>query len=172
MIDPRNGRNFEYKGEDPNSGTPTRPFDIPYTHGLKIGYKWFDAENKEPLFPFGFGMSYTAFAYSGLKVTPGKMPRLTFQVKNTGGRAGTEIAQVYVALPASTGEPPKRLVAWDRVELKAGEIKTVTLTIDLFLLSIFSVEKDGWEFVPGEYKFLVGASSRDLPLSATVVLSN
>ena len=95
-----------------------------------------------------------------------------FQVKNTGGRAGTEIAQVYVTLPASTGEPPRRLVAWDRVELKPGEIKTVTLAVDPFLLSIFNVEKDGWEFVPGEYKFWVGASSRDLPLSATVVLSN
>jgi beta-glucosidase len=147
-----------------------RPFDISYTQGLRFGYKWFDAENKEPLFPFGFGLSYTTFAYSGLKATSGKEPKLTFQVKNTGRRAGAEIAQVYVTLPASTGEPPKRLVAWDRVELKAGETKTVTLAIDPFLLSIFSVEKDGWEFVSGEYKFWVGASSRNLPLSEVVKL--
>ncbi len=148
------------------------PFDINYTEGLKVGYKWYDAENKQPLFPFGFGLSYTTFTFTGLKVTPGKAPEVSFQLKNTGRRAGAEVAQVYVTLPASTGEPPKRLVSWERVLLAPGETKSVHLTIDPFRLSIFNVEKDAWEIVPGEYKFWVGASSRNLPLSQTVRVSN
>jgi beta-glucosidase len=148
------------------------PFDIPYTEGLKVGYKWYDAENKEPLFAFGHGLSYTTFAYSGLKTTPGKEPRVSFQVKNTGKRAGMEVAQVYVTLPAGTGEPPRRLVAWDKIQLAPGESKTVSLTIDPFHLSIFNVDKDAWEVVPGDYKVWVGASSRNLPLSETVKISN
>jgi beta-glucosidase len=148
------------------------PFDIPYTEGLKVGYKWYDAENKEPLFAFGYGLSYTTFAYSGLKTTPGKEPKVTFQVKNTGKRAGMEVAQVYVTLPASTGEPPRRLVAWDKIQLAPGESKTVSLTIDPFHLSIFNVDKDAWDVVPGDYKVWVGASSRNLPLSETVKIGN
>ena len=144
---------------------PLPPFDLIYTEGLKVGYKWFDAERKEPLFPFGHGLSYTTFAYAGLKATP---QSVTFTVKNTGKRAGTETAQVYAGLPAAAGEPPKRLVGWDKVELQPGESKTVTVALDPLHLSIFNVEKDAWELLPGDYKVQVGASSRDLPLSANV----
>jgi beta-glucosidase len=145
----------------------TRRFDIDYSEGLKVGYKWYDAEGKEPLFPFGFGLSYTSYAYSDLQVTPRQPVRVSFKVQNTGARAGAEIAQVYVGLPASAGEPPKRLVAWDKVDLAAGETKTVSLTLDSHYLSIFNPDKDAWELVPGDYKVLVGASSRDLPLTGT-----
>jgi beta-glucosidase len=145
------------------------PFDIPYTEGLKVGYKWFEAENKQPLFPFGFGLSYTAYAYSALKVSvSGRDVTVTFSVKNTGKRAGAEVAQVYASLPPSTGEPPKRLVAWERVELAAGESKTVTLRLDPQFLSIFNVDKDAWELVPGDYKLLVGGSSQSTPLTQIV----
>jgi beta-glucosidase len=89
-------------------------------------------------------------------------------VRNTGKRAGVEIAQVYVGLPASTNEPPKRLVAWDRVQLAPGETKTVSLAIDPFHLSIFNVGKDGWEVVSGEYHVYVGGSSRNTPLTEAV----
>jgi beta-glucosidase len=126
------------------------PFDITYNEGLKVGYKWYDAENKEPLFAFGHGLSYTTFAYSGLKTTPCKEPRVVFQLKNTGKRAGTEIAQVYVTLPSGAGEPPRRLVAWDKIRLAPGESKTVSLTIDPFHLSVFHVDKDAWQVVPGD----------------------
>jgi len=146
-----------------------QPFDINYTEGLKVGYKWFDAENKQPLFPFGFGLSYTTYSYSGLKTSAsGKDVKVSFTVRNTGKRAGAEIAQVYVGLPASTNEPPKRLVAWDRVQLAPGETKTVSLTIDPLHLSIFNVGKDGWEVVPGEYRVYVGGSSRNTPLTEAV----
>ena len=148
------------------------PFDIPYTEGLKVGYKWFDAENKEPLFAFGYGLSYTTYAYSGLKATPsGDGLTVTFTVKNTGKRAGAEVAQVYVSLPASTGEPPKRLVGWDKVALAAGESKTVSLKVEPLFLSIFNEAKDNWQVVGGDYKVLVGSSSRTLPLTETVKLA-
>jgi beta-glucosidase len=147
------------------------PFDITYDEGLKVGYKWYDAEDKEPLFPFGFGLSYTNFEYSGLEAKPGRPMDVTFTVKNTGARAGTEIAQVYATLPKSTNEPPKRLVGWTRVELAPGESKTVTVSVEPLFLSIFNVTKDGWELVPGEYKVWVGGSSRDLPLNTNVQLA-
>ncbi len=141
------------------------PFDIDYTEGLKVGYKWFDAEDKVPLFPFGHGLSYTTFAYSGLKAD---LDKVSFTVRNTGKRAGAEIAQVYVGLPAAAKEPPKRLVAWEKVELKPGESKTVTLAIEPKFLSIFDEQKNDWSLLPGEYKFLAGGSSRSTPLTATV----
>jgi beta-glucosidase len=141
------------------------PFDIDYSEGLKVGYKWFDAENKEPLFAFGHGLSYTTFAYSGLKAG---IDTVTFTVRNTGKRAGAEIAQVYAGLPAAANEPPKRLVAWERIPLAAGESKTVTLAIDPKFLSIFNEEKDAWELMAGEYRFFVGGSSRFTPLAATI----
>lgn len=147
------------------------PFDMPYKEGLKVGYKWFDAENKTPLFAFGHGLSYTTFAYSALKTAPGKETTVTFTVRNTGARAGIEIAQVYATLPASTNEPPKRLVAFEPVELKAGESKTVTLTVPALHISIFNESRDGWQVAPGDYKFWVGGSSRNLPLSESVKIS-
>ena len=88
-------------------------------------------------------------------------------LRNAGKRAGAEIAQVYAGLPAAAQEPPKRLVAWDKVELAPGESKTVTLKIDPKFLSIFNEQKDDWDFLPGEYRFFVGGSSRDTPLTAS-----
>ena len=155
-------------GEAPagrGGGRGPAAFDIDYIEGLKVGYKRFDAENIEPLFPFGYGLSYTTYAYSGLKAG---MDSVTFTVRNTGKRAGAEIAQVYAGLPAAAQEPPKRLVAWQKVALAAGESKTVTLKLDPKFLSIFNEQKDGWELLPGQYKFFVGGSSRSLPLTATV----
>jgi beta-glucosidase len=148
-------------------GSPSAS-EINYTEGLKVGYKWFDAEGKEPLFPFGFGLSYTTYTYSGLEITPGKEVQVSCKVTNRGERAGEEIVQVYVSLPASAGEPPKRLVAWDKIQLAPGETKAVTLPLDPHYLSIFNVDKDGWALVPGEYKVYVGGSSRDTPLTGTV----
>jgi beta-glucosidase len=149
-------------------GPPPDPFDIRYAEGLKVGYKWFDAEGKEPLFPFGFGLSFTTFSYSDLKIAVGKSMQVSFKVTNAGKRAGAEIVQVYASLPAAAAEPPKRLVAWDKVELLPAETKAVTLTIDPSRLSIFNAERDRWELVPGEYAILVGGSSRSTPLHETV----
>ncbi len=145
-------------------------FEVQYNEGLRVGYKWYDAENKKPLFPFGYGLSYTTFAYSDLKVKPGKETSVAFTVKNTGGRAGEEIAQVYAALPPTAGEPPKRLVAWSKVHLDAGESKQVSLTIDPLYLSIYDENGSAWKLVPGSYTFMAGTSSHDLPLQQKVTL--
>jgi len=142
-----------------------RKFDLDYSEGLKVGYKWYDAEGKNPLFPFGFGLSYTTWAYSDLKVAPGPAPAVTFTVKNTGKRAGAEIAQVYVRLPEAAGEPFQRLVSWEKVRLAPGEAKTITLALAPLYLSIFDADTDAWKLEPGDYTVRVGGSSRDLPLS-------
>jgi beta-glucosidase len=146
-------------------------FSVTYDEGLKVGYKWYDAENKPVLFPFGFGLSYTAYSYSGLTVTPGPQTAVTFTVKNTGSRAGVEIAQVYAALPPIANEPPKRLVGWSRVSLAAGESKQVTVSIDPKYLSVFDESADKWKLTPGSYTFKVGGSSQDLPLTQTIALN-
>jgi beta-glucosidase len=145
-------------------------YTVHYDEGVKVGYKWYDAENKPVLFPFGYGLSYTTYSYSGLKVTPGTETTVTFTVKNSGSRAGTEIAQVYAALPASAGEPPKRLVGWSRVKLNPGESREVSVAVDPKYLSIFDEAADGWKLVPGSYSFMVGGSSQALPLSGKVTL--
>jgi beta-glucosidase len=145
-------------------------FQITYDEGVKVGYKWYDAEKKPVLFPFGYGLSYTTYSYSNLKVTPGKNPRVTFTVTNTGDRAGAEVAEVYASLPPGAAEPPKRLVGWSKVKLKAGESKDVVVEVDPKYLSIFNVEQNGWQLIPGDYGFMVGGSSQDLPLKESVNL--
>jgi beta-glucosidase len=145
-------------------------FQTTYDEGLKVGYKWYDAERKQVLFSFGFGLSYTTYQYSDLKVTPGKSVHLSFKVTNTGSRAGSEIAEVYAALPESAAEPPKRLVGWSKVGLDAGESKEVTVEVDPEYLSIFNVERDAWQLIPGDYTLMVGGSSQSLPLKQSVNL--
>jgi beta-glucosidase len=160
----------------PASATPEQeaaglpPFQVSYDEGIKVGYKWYDAEKKPVLFPFGYGLSYTSYKYAGLQVTTEKAVKVTFTLANTGARSGAEIAEVYASLPASAQEPPKRLVGWSKVKLNAGEKKTVTVEIDPKYLSIFDEQKDGWTLVPGDYTLLVGGSSHDLPLKAVVSL--
>jgi len=145
-------------------------FQVTYDEGVKVGYKWYDAENKPVLFPFGYGLSYTTYSYSNLKVTPGRNPRISFTVTNTGNRAGAEVAEVYASLPTAAAEPPKRLVGFSKVKLNGGESKEVTVEVDPKYLSIFNVEQNGWQLIPGEYGFMVGGSSQDLPLKETVSL--
>ena len=152
------------------SGEAKPTFAVTYDEGLKVGYKWYDAENKPVLFPFGFGLSYTTYSYSGLKVNPGKETIVTFTVKNTGPRPGDEIAQVYAALPDSAGEPPKRLVGWSKVHLNPGEIREVTVKVPAEYLSIYGENPDAWKLVPGSYTFMAGPSSKDLPLNSKVEL--
>jgi len=145
-------------------------FQVTYDEGVKVGYKWYDAENKPVLFPFGFGLSYTTYSYSNLKVTPGKNPRVSFTITNTGSRVGAEIAEVYASLPAAAAEPPKRLVGFSKLKLNGGESKEVTVDVDPKFLSIFNVEQHGWQLLPGDYTFRVGGSSQDLPLKESVSL--
>jgi len=142
-------------------------YTVHYDEGLKVGYKWYEAEHKEPLFPFGFGLSYTTYAYSKLK-TDNAHRTVSFDVKNIGKRAGTEVAQVYATLPEVAGEPFKRLVGWQRIELAPGESKTVTVEVDPWVMSIFDENINAWRLLPGVYKIFVGPCSSETPLSAAL----
>jgi len=144
-----------------------KPFDLNYTEGAKVGYKWFEATNKQPLFTFGFGLSYTTYAYSGLTVDDANHT-VHFTVRNTGAHEGTEIAQVYVALPSAAKENYKRLAAWQRVTLAPGQSKEVTLTLNQLCLSVFNTDQNGWQLLPGEYNVMAGRSSSETPLKATL----
>ena len=147
---------------------PLPAFQINYDEGLKIGYKWYDAEQKPVLFPFGFGLSYTTYAYSDLSVTPGETTTISFTVKNAGSRAGTEIAQIYASLPDGAGEPPKRLIGWTRVTFAPGESKQVSVLVSRDRLTVYDEPSDSWKLIPGKYVVRVGGSSQDLPLQQTV----
>lgn len=147
------------------------PFPVQYDEGLRVGYAWFDAEKKDVLFPFGYGLSYTQYAYAGLKLErKGNSVSLSFRLTNTGKREGSEIVEVYASLPASAGEPPKRLVAWRKEKLAAGASTLVTVDVDPSALSIYDVETKTWKIMPGAYVFSVAASSRDMRLSANSAL--
>ena len=152
-----------------------------FSEGLRVGYRGYDQLGIEPLFPFGYGLSYTSFACDQLQVEPettdGTRPiRVSFLVKNTGARAGAEIAQVYLGLPASTGEPPKRLVGWAKVELVPGETKEVSVTLGpndtSRPLSYWGDNTNGWEIASGDYQVYVGASSRDIRLTGSLHIYN
>ena len=146
---------------------PQSKYTVHYDEGLKVGYKWYESEHKQPLFPFGFGLSYTSYKYSDLK-TDNAQRTVTFAVKNTGKLAGTEIAQVYATLPDAAGEPFKRLVGWQRIDLAPGESKTVTVALDPRVMSIFDEQTNAWSLLPGTYNILAGPSSRETPLKATL----
>ncbi|MGD1103910.1 MAG: glycoside hydrolase family 3 C-terminal domain-containing protein [Terriglobia bacterium] len=152
-------------------------FDINYTEGLKVGYKWYEANKIQPLFPFGYGLSYTSFSFSGLHVTPeltdgSESIRVSFDLRNSGSRDGAEVAQVYLGLPASTGEPPRRLVGWAKVELGSGKTQRVTVSIDpksaSHPLSFWNVDLDNWDIADGVYTVYVGDSSQDIRLTSTL----
>jgi beta-glucosidase len=145
------------------------PFDVNYNiEGARVGYKWFESQHETPLFPFGYGLSYTTFALSDLNVNATQRTA-TFTVSNTGLRAGAEVAQVYAVLPASTGENSyKRLVGWGRVTLAAGESKSITVSMNQLTLSIFDVAKNAFVMAPGDYTIFAGSSSADIPLHVTL----
>jgi beta-glucosidase len=151
-------------------GNAHSSYSVNYDEGLKVGYKWYDAEEKPVLFPFGFGLSYTTFAYSGLHVTGGAKPQVRFTVKNTGSRSGSEVAELYAMLPATTKEPPKRLVGYEKLLLAPGESREVTIDVDPLFLTIYDEQENHLRVAPGRYTFAVGGSSQSLPLKQGVDL--
>lgn len=181
----------QYPGIIPACNCTTRPAgdttsirQVSYSEGLKIGYRWYDSQGITPLFPFGYGLSYTTVAYghdngsSAQIVTPYSLStpntpplHVHFRLTNTGQRTGTEVAQVYLGLPSKAGEPPKRLVGWARVSLNAGESRPVEVTIDpngaSHPLSYWDSGTGSWTIAPGTYTVYVGSSEQNIQLTDT-----
>jgi len=141
---------------------------VQYSEGLQVGYRWYDAQQKTPLFPFGFGLSYTTFAYANLTVAPPAADgsvAVGFDVTNTGTRAGAEVAQVYVSQPAAAGEPPRNLRGFRKAPLNPGQTAHVALTLDA--RSFQTWVNGAWQTTAGTHTIAVGASSRDIRLTGT-----
>jgi beta-glucosidase len=162
-----------------------------YTEDLQIGYRWYEANHVTPAFPFGFGLSYTTFSYSGLSVVPTVDPEskrnvyaVTYTITNTGRRDGAEASQVYLTLPAAANEPSKRLVGFQKVDLMPGESQQVTITLDPAAanhpLSYWLPDNNKpapgwgqgkWVTARGDYIVQVGSSSANTPLTQTITVS-
>jgi beta-glucosidase len=156
----------------PGGKTEEDQFPLPYAEGAAVGYKWFDAKNLQPLFPFGHGLSYSRFELGSPTAQANADGTVTvgFSIRNTGQRRGMDVAQVY-ASPANGGwEAPKRLAAFQKVDLTPGAARTVSVTIDPRLLATFDDASQQWRVAPGAYQVLVGESSRDIRGTATVAM--
>jgi beta-glucosidase len=142
-----------------------------YDEGLLVGYRWYDARDEEPLFPFGYGLSYTSFRISGLAVAPpgGQRTRhLTAQVANTGTRRGAEVVQLYLGFPDSAGEPPRQLKGFRKVELDPGASATVHFELQARDFASWNEAQKRWTDHAGDYRVMVGSSSRSIQASTTL----
>ena len=160
-------------------GPATKPDEYPgdgkivnFTENLLVGYRWYDAKNQTPLFPFGYGLSYTTFKYSDLKIEHGADGRQTVSVKvtNSGKREGAEVVEVYVGDPAAAGEPPKQLKGFEKLFLKPGESKIATMALNRDSLSVWDEATHGWKLLPGAYTVNVGSSSREIHLKGSFTI--
>ncbi len=169
---------FDRKWEDnashdsyyPASGTN----DLKYSEGIFLGYRHYDKTGEKPLFPFGFGLSYSTFKYSNLAVegSDSSNVKVSFDLTNTGSREAADVAELYVSDGhASVPRPPKELKGFSRVELKPGESKTVNLTLDSRSFSYYDVGSKSWKVEPGEFGILVGDSSEDIALHGSANLT-
>ena len=143
---------------------------VEYKEGVFVGYRYYDAKNIEPLFPFGFGLSYTNFEYSNLsinkkEITDTETVSISMNVKNTGSRAGKEIVQLYIKdVESSMTRPEKELKGFEKVELQPGEEKTVSFTLNKRSFAYYNVELKDWHVETGEFEILVGKSSKEIVL--------
>jgi beta-glucosidase len=154
----------------PGLGLPQgKPFDVTYSEGADVGYRRFAKTGDKPLFPFGYGLSYTSFGYSDLKVTGGSTLTVSFKVTNTGTRDGKAAPQLY--LKSIAAKPEVRLIGFDKLSLKPGETRTVTLKADPRLLARFDAAKHNWSVAAGEYQVAVGRSSADFVLNGAARVS-
>jgi beta-glucosidase len=148
-------------------GTPTT---IHYHEGAEVGYRWFAATGAQPLYAFGYGLSYTTFEYDDLSVEGGATITASFTVTNTGRREGSDVPQLY--LTHAAGEPRTRLLAFERVELRPGESRSVAVTADPRLLARYDGEAGQWHVDGGNYRVALGAAADDLVLAAELQLDD
>jgi len=152
-------------------------YDCDYKEGVFMGYRWFDQKGIEPLFPFGYGLSYTSFLIekSGIDIISNKTDKTKVQVKikisNTGTREGSEVIQLYIGeTNCSVPRPPKELKGFQKVFLNTGEKKEITIPLDFRSFAFWSNEKNNWELEPGKYTIYVGNSSRNIAFEESIIL--
>jgi beta-glucosidase len=151
---------------------------VEYKEGIFVGYRYYDKKNIEPLFPFGYGLSYTTFEYSNLSISKKEMldtetVTVTVNVKNTGEMAGKEIVQLYVKdVESSVIRPEKELKGFEKIELQPGEEKTVTFTLDKRAFAYYNVDLKDWHVESGEFEILIGKSSRDIVLKDSIYVKS
>ena len=144
-----------------------------YKEGIFVGYRWYDQHRQKPLFPFGFGLSYTNFQYSSLNLQrTGDSVSVSVTVKNTGNRAGSDVVQLYVAGPKCAQEPPSQLKGFEKLLLNPEETKTVNLQIPLASLAAWSDKSNSWKLCNGAYDFRIGQSSRTILLRSSIALGD
>ncbi len=143
---------------------------VQYSEGIFVGYRYYDRGHETPLFPFGFGLSYTTFRLSGLRVSHGAdgAENATVSVRNTGRRVGAEVVQAYLEFPSAAGEPPRQLKAFTKVVLHPGGAATVRLPLPSASFTYFSSRRNAWITAHGRFRLFVGTSSRSLPLTAAI----
>ena len=147
---------------------------VQYSEGIDVGYRWYDSQSLTPLFPFGYGLSYTTFSFSNLHVgalTAGGAATVTATVTNTGSRSGADVAQLYVDDPSASGQPPLQLEGFQRVNLAAGASTTVTFNLTQQNLQYWNSSSNAWATSTGNYGIEVGDSSASLPLSGTLAVA-
>ena len=155
--------------ELPGVGLPRKQqFDVNYVEGSKVGYRWFADRKLEPLFPFGYGLSYTNFDYANLRIKGGKVMRVSFDVRNTGKVAGMAAPQLYLVSAAGSAET--RLLGFDKIALDAGQKRHVTLKVDPRLLADYDEAGHGWRIRQGDYIVKVGGSSQGSGLQANTAM--
>ena len=147
-------------------------FAVDYREGAAIGYKWFEQQHATTLYPFGFGLSYSRFRYSDLRVSGGKTVTVSFTVTNIGKRNGADVPQLYARVPQSEGGALQRLIGWSKLALAPGESRRVRLAADPRLLAHFDETQQGWRIIDGDYRIELGASASDLRLAATTHLND
>jgi beta-glucosidase len=140
-------------------------WDVDYTEGANIGYRWYAAKNDKPLFPFGYGLSYTRFAFSGATFAGGATPGVTFTVRNTGKRAGAVVPQLYVTAPDGA---PLRLAGWKRQWLEPGQSARVTLNADPHALARW--RSGGWSVAAGSYRLALAQDAEHVAAAGTVAI--
>src|SRR5579862_2902768 len=148
---------------------------VQYSEGIDVGYRWYDSKSLTPLFPFGYGLSYTNFSFSNLHVgslTAGGAATVTATVTNTGTRSGADVAQLYITDPSASGQPPLQLEGFARVNLAAGASTTVTFTLNQQNLQYWSSGANAWATSAGNYTVSVGGSSASLPLTGTLTVAS
>lgn len=168
---------------DETQGPATRPSEYPGTvsadgsldtahfdEGIFVGYRYWDQYDQKPLFPFGYGLSYTTFAISAAnaKASPEGGATVNVTVKNTGTRAGSKVVEVYLGFPKSTGEPPKQLKGFSKISLQPGKFKAVRIALAPEVFEYWNDQSHAWTIAPGAYRVMVGNSSRDIAWTGNV----